>query len=179
MARARKSDRPLPRQVTPRYRRGLGRARAGAAYVPLDVASPVKESRVSSRTATLRHLPRQAVVDARALALPPAFVGVARRPSSRPRSGSPWGRSLACSSSGPGCRLGGHDPSRPAYILYVGLDRTAEGRRAQSSRRALVRRLGGRNCSARSDRRRVEPRAAAFRSVGLRRLRKLPGEAPA
>jgi amino acid adenylation domain-containing protein len=101
-----------------------GVLRAGAAYVPLDVASPVKRvSRIVENgdlCGILSSSKRWPALGP-ALALPPAFVGIARATRQPAEIGFAFERSKA--SHVPAANRGagsvGHDPSRPAYILYT------------------------------------------------------------
>ncbi len=101
-----------------------GVLRAGAAYVPLDVASPVKRVARIAENGDLCGIlatPKRWSPLASALPLPPAFVGLAR---AAPR---PVELGFAFETLGPsrvppadrGARPEEHDPSRAAYILYT------------------------------------------------------------
>jgi amino acid adenylation domain-containing protein len=100
-----------------------GVLRAGAAYVPLDVASPVKRiARIVDNgelCGVLSAAKRWSTL-APALASPPPFVGIARAAPRPVETG--FGFETADASRVPVADRGGkqdHDPSHPAYILYT------------------------------------------------------------
>jgi amino acid adenylation domain-containing protein len=101
-----------------------GVLRAGAAYVPLDVASPVKRvSRIVENgdlCGILSSAKRWSTLGP-ALALPSAFVAISRASQQPAGIGFTFEGSKAshapAADRGAGPR--GHDPSRPAYILYT------------------------------------------------------------
>jgi amino acid adenylation domain-containing protein len=98
--------------------------RAGAAYVPLDVASPVKRvARIveNGDLCGILATPKRWSMLAPALALPPAFVGSARaasRPAEIEFTFETLDPSRVPATDG-GRRAEEHDPSRAAYILYT------------------------------------------------------------
>src|SRR6185295_9787651 len=101
-----------------------GVLRAGAAYVPLDVASPVKRvSRIVENgdiCGILSSSKRWSTLGP-ALALPPAFVGLSR--AGENSAGTTFTFETPKDSHAPAADRGassrGDDPSRPAYILYT------------------------------------------------------------
>jgi len=101
-----------------------GVLRAGAAYVPLDVASPVKRvSRIVENgdlCGILSSSKRWSTLGP-ALALPPAFVGLSR--AGENSAGTKFTFETPKDSHAPAADRGassrGDDPSRPAYILYT------------------------------------------------------------
>ena len=100
-----------------------GVLRAGAAYVPLDVASPVRRIlRIVENGALCGILttPKRWPMIAPALAPPPGFVGIARALSRGFDIGFDFERSDPPKSpAAHGAVAGEDDPSRPAYILYT------------------------------------------------------------
>src|SRR5512141_386769 len=101
-----------------------GVLRAGAAYVPLDVASPVKRIAQIVENGDLCGILATAKrwsLLAPALALPPAFVGLARAAPRPVEIGFAFERldhSRVPAADG-GVRVEDNDPSRTAYILYT------------------------------------------------------------
>lgn len=101
-----------------------GVLRAGAAYVPLDVASPVKRVRRIVENGDLCGIlttPKRWSMLAPALALPPAFVGMARETLRPVEIGFDFESSNPSRVPAPngGVRPEDDDPSRTAYILYT------------------------------------------------------------
>jgi len=98
--------------------------RAGAAYVPLDVASPVKRiARIveNGDLCGILAAPQRWSMLAPALAVPPAIVGVARvaqRPDEIRFAFEALDPLRAPAADG-GARLEGDDPSCAAYVLYT------------------------------------------------------------
>lgn len=101
-----------------------GVLRAGAAYIPLDVASPVKRiARIveNGDLCGILTAAKRWPTLAPALAGPPAFVGIARaalRPAEKGFDFATSGFSRT-PAAGRGSRVGKPDPMRTAYILYT------------------------------------------------------------
>ena len=130
-ASARLADELIARGARPGNRVGLyldkslhaivavwGVLRAGAAYVPLDVASPVKRiARIvdNGELCGILSTSKRWPLVASALARPPAFVGITRG-EQRPVE---VGFGFETPAAGDRARAKKHDLSCPAYILYT------------------------------------------------------------
>jgi amino acid adenylation domain-containing protein len=99
-----------------------GVLRAGAAYVPLDVASPVKRvARIVENGALSGILaaPKRWSTLAPALAFAPGFVGIAGEAQPPVDIGFVFANDASRGESAPRRAGSEHDPSRAAYILYT------------------------------------------------------------